>query len=231
MAERMKLDFRLFFFIAVPKLTHRAKEIYMEENVPITYNVTAHGTASSEIIDMLGLENNEKRALISMIPGSIHNQLLEKLRNRLYLGAPNTGIAFSVPLSGCSASMMRMMKKLNEEYDISLETEKEDEPMENEHVMLMAFVDEGYSEDVMAAARPAGAKGGTVFHSRVAGSEDTLKIWNIVVQQQREIVIILADKKNKVAIMQAISEKCGSDSPAHGMVVSLPVDDVAGIRM
>ena len=52
-----------------------------------------------------------------------------------------------------------------------------------------------------------------------------------VVQQQREIVIILADKKNKVAIMKAISEKCGSDSPAHGMVISLPVDDVAGIRM
>ncbi len=231
MADHLKLDFRLFFFIAVPKLTTKAKEIYMEENLPITYNVTAHGTASSEVMDMLGLESNEKRALISMIPGSVNESLMEKLKNRLYLGAPNTGIAFSVPLSGCSSSMMRMMKKLNEEYDISLETEKEGETMDNEYVMLMAFVDEGYSEEVMAAARPAGAKGGTVFHSRCAGSEETLQIWNIVVQQQREIVIILADKKNKLAIMKAISEKCGSQSPAHGMVVSLPVDDVAGIRM
>ena len=231
MTERKKLDFRLFFFIAVPKLARKAKEIYIEENVPITYNMTAHGTASSETMAVLGLESDEKRALVSLIPGSVANELMGKLKDRLFLGAPNTGIAFNVPLSGCSSSMMRMMKKLNEEYDISLETEKEDEPMENEHVMLMAFVDEGYSEDVMAAARPAGAKGGTVFHSRVAGSEDTLKIWNIVVQQQREIVIILADKKNKVAIMKAISEKCGSDSPAHGMVISLPVDDVAGIRM
>ena len=231
MANQMKLDFRLFFFIGVPKLTHKAKEIYMEENIPMSYNVVAHGTASSEVMDMLGLESNEKRALISIVPGSITEGLLEKLRNRLYLGAPNTGIAFSVPLSGCSASMMRMMKKLNEDHDISLETEKEGETMDNEYVMLMAFVDEGYSEEVMAAARPAGAKGGTVFHSRCAGGEDTLKIWNIVVQQQREIVIILANKENKVAIMKAISEKCGSDSPAHGMVVSLPVEDVAGIRM
>ena len=231
MADYMKLDFRLFFFIAVPKLTKKAKEIYMEENLPITYNVTAHGTASSEVMDLLGLESNEKRALISMIPGSIAERLMQKLRNRLYLGAPNTGIAFSVPLSGCSSSMMRMMKKLNEDHDIRLEAEKEGETMDNEYVMLMAFVDEGYSEDVMAAARPVGATGGTVFHSRCAGSEDTLQIWNIVVQQQREIVIILAEKENKVAIMKAISEKCGSQSPAHGMVVSLPVDGVAGLRM
>lgn len=231
MAENMKLDFRLLIFIAVPKLTKRAKEIYMEEKVPISYNVTAHGTASSEMMDMLGLESNEKKALISMVAGSMVDGLMEKLKSRLYLGAPNTGIAFTVPLSGCSASMMHMMKKLNKDYDISLEAEKEGETMDNEYVMLMAFVDEGYSEEVMAAARPAGAKGGTVFHSRCAGSEDTLKLWNIVVQQQREIVIILADKKNKVGIMKAISEKCGSHSPAHGMVVSVPVDDVAGIRM
>ena len=230
MAERKKLDFRLFFFIAVPKLTRKAKEIYIEENVPITYNLTAHGTASSEVMAVLGLENNEKRVLISLVPGSVTENLVSKLRDRLFLGAPNTGIAFNVPLSGCSSSMMQMMNQLNENYDISLEAEEGDS-MDNEHVMLMAFVDEGYSEDVMAAARPAGAKGGTVFHSRCAGSEDTLKIWNIVVQQQREIVIILAEKMNKVAIMKAISEKCGSQSPAHGMVISLPVDDVAGLRM
>ena len=166
-------------------------QIYIEENVPITYNMTAHGTASSEVMAVLGLENDEKRALISLIPGSIADKLMRKLRDRLFLGAPNTGIAFNVPLSGCSSSMMQMMKKLNENHGISLEVE-EDESMDNEFVMLMAFVDEGYSEEVMAAARPAGAKGGTVFHSRVAGREDTLKIWNIVVQQQREIVIILA---------------------------------------
>ena len=62
MTERKKLDFRLFFFIAVPKLTRKAKEIYIEENVPITYNMTAHGTASSETMAVLGLESDEKRA-------------------------------------------------------------------------------------------------------------------------------------------------------------------------
>ena len=33
MAEHKKLDFRLFFFIAVPKLARKAKEIYIEENL------------------------------------------------------------------------------------------------------------------------------------------------------------------------------------------------------
>lgn len=229
MADQVKFDFRLFFFIAVPKMAHNAKEIFIEENIPISYNISAHGTASSEIMDMLGLGSNEKRVLISMVPGTIVDRLLNKLQKRLYLGAPNTGIAYSVPLNGCSASMMRMMKKWKNDHNVSLESEKEGEMMDNEYVMIMAFVDEGFSEDVMAAARPAGATGGTVFHSRTAGSEDTLKIWNITVQQQREIVMILAEKKDKVAIMKAISEKCGSESPAHGMVISMPVDGVAGL--
>lgn len=41
--------------------------------------------------------------------------------------------------------------------------------------MIMAIVNQGYSEEVMAAAKTAGATGGTVFQSRRVGSEDTIK--------------------------------------------------------
>ncbi len=48
-------------------------------------------------------------------------------------------------------------------------------------------------------------------------------------QQEREVVIILAQKEDKLAIMQAIGQKCGMQSPAQGVVMSLPVDEIAGL--
>ena len=57
-----------------------------------------------------------------------------------------------------------------------------------------------------------------------------MQFWGIPIQQEREIVLILATKETKVAIMKAISDKCGIQSDAHGVVISLPVDDVAGLN-
>ncbi len=48
--------------------------------------------------------------------------------------------------------------------------------------------------------------------------------------KSKEIILILTPKTDKVAIMKAISEKCGVQSEAHGVVVSLPVDSVAGLN-
>lgn len=100
---------------------------------------------------------------------------------------------------------------------------------ECEYSLIMAIVEQGYSEAVMNAARPMGATGGTVFHCRRAGSEEAMHFWGITVQPEREIVIVLANRSEKLGIMKAIGEKCGMSSEAHGVVLSLPVDGVAGM--
>lgn len=82
----------------------------------------------------------------------------------------------------------------------------------------------------MEAARPEGASGGTVFHSRRIASEETMKFWKISVQEEREVVMILARKEDKLSIMQAIGQKCGVKSEAQGVVFSLPVDESVGLE-
>ena len=86
--------------------------------------------------------------------------------------------------------------------------------------MIMAIVNQGYSEEVMAAAKTAGATGGTVFQSRRVGSEDTIKFWGITIQPEREMVLIL---------MKSIGKSCGIQSEAQGVVFSLPVDNMIGL--
>ena len=97
--------------------------------------------------------------------------------------------------------------------------------------LVIAIVNQGFSEEVMAAARPAGATGGTVISGRRAGGEETLQLWGFGVQQEREAVLILCRTEEKVAIMEAVRAACGLESEAKGVLLSLPVDSVAGLEL
>lgn len=219
----------MLFLIATPKLVHKAVDLFKEGMVPVQYMMHAQGTASSEIMDMLGLGGVEKDLMLSMLPGMLAHKMLKKLRSKLHLGMPNTGIAFTVTMSSCSGHMIRLMES-SQPQEEERSGRDEWEEMENAYSAIMAIVNQGFSEEVMNAARPMGASGGTVFHSRRIGSEEAMKFWNISIQQEREVVLILAKKEDKKAIMQAINKECGMQSRANGIVLSLPVDEIIGVN-
>ena len=204
-----KSAYRMLFLIATPKLVRKAEDLLKQEKIPVQHLFHAQGTATSEVMDMLGLDGIDKRIMMSMMPKVCADDTLKKMKKKLHLGMPNTG--------------------MREETGKMTEERNEVGVKEYQYSMIMAIVNQGYSEEVMDAARPAGASGGTVFHSRRAGNEESLKFWKIHVQQEREVVLILAQKEDKLAIMQAIGQKCGMQSPAQGVVMSLPVDEIAGL--
>ncbi len=222
--------FRMLFLITTPKMADRAAGMFREGRIPVQYHFRAQGTASSEIMDTLGLDGGEKTVLMSMMPKAFADEMLVKLHRKLHLGMPNTGIAFTIALSGCSSQMVRLMETLEPEHS-KLSVERDEvESMDSEYSMIMAITNRGYSEEIMNAARPLGASGGTVFHSRRVGSEEAMKFWGISVQPEREIVLIIAQKEAKKPMMQMIGKKFGMQSEAKGIVLSLPVDGIAGLN-
>lgn len=224
-----KSAYRMLFLIATPKLVRKAEDLLKQEKIPVQHLFHAQGMATSEVMDMLGLDGIDKRIMMSMMPKVCADDTLKKMKKKLHLGMPNTGIAFTLTLSGSSGHVVQLMEAVREETGKMTEERNEVGVKEYQYSMIMAIVNQGYSEEVMDAARPAGASGGTVFHSRRAGNEESLKFWKIHVQQEREVVLILAQKEDKLAIMQAIGQKCGMQSPAQGVVMSLPVDEIAGL--
>lgn len=227
--NRKKAAFRMLLLIATPKLVNKATGLFKEGNVPMQYVFHAQGTATSDVMDMLGLDGVDKNILMSMMPKFFADEMLKKLRKKLHLGMPNTGIAFTVLMSGGSGHLVHMIENLEPEETGKFLERKDADMTDNEYSMIMAIVNQGYSEDVMNAARPMGASGGTVFHSRRIGSQEAMKFWKISVQEEREVVIILATKEDKLAIMKEIGQKCGMQSKAQGVVMSLPVDGIVGL--
>ena len=220
--------FRMLLLIATPKLVNKALGLFKEENVPIQYVFHAQGTATSEVMDMLGLDGVDKNVLMSMMSKECADEMCRKLRKKLHLGMPNTGIAFTLVMSGGSGHIVQIMEGMEPEEKKSVERNETD-MAENEYSMIMAIVNQGFSEEVMNAARPKGASGGTVYHSRRIGTKEAMKFWKISVQEEREVVLILAQKEDKLAIMQEIGKQCGMNSKAQGIVMSLPVDGIEGL--
>ncbi len=221
--------YRILFLIATPKLAKKATVLFEEGRIPIQYHFRAQGTASVGVTNWLGLDSMEKSISISMMPKVFADKMLKRLQKKLHLGMPNTGVAFTVPLSGGNGRLIKLISSMEKEEDRKIAERSEREMAESNYSMIMAIINQGFSEEVMDAARPMGATGGSVFHCRRSGSEEAMQFWGIKVQPEREIVIILAKKSDKLGIMKAIGEKCGMNSEAQGIVFSMPVDGAVGM--
>ena len=95
--------------------------------------------------------------------------------------------------------------------------------------MVICIVNAGFSSVVMDAAREIGAKGGTVIHGRGTANRESEKIFQIVVQPDKEIVMILVKNKIKDAVLMAINQKAGLETDGQGIAFSMPVDRTVGI--
>lgn len=95
--------------------------------------------------------------------------------------------------------------------------------------VILCIVNSGFSEAAMDAAKQFGARGGTVFHARGTVSKEAEKIFNITIQPEKEMVMIIVNEKIKDNILQGLYTAVGTSTPAQGIAFSLPVDDVVGI--
>lgn len=226
-----KIPSRMLFLIAGHKFAQKAEALLSEQGIPLQYVLSGTGTATSEMMDLLGLGTPEKTVLLTLIPKNVARDLLRTLNDRLQeLERKNRGIAFTLPLLGANRVLLHLMGEL-EEAHVPQEDEKEVTPMtDRKYALITAVVNQGYSEEVMTAARAAGARGGTVLHSRQVSREKTPSALGLDVQEEKEMILIVAAEEQKTAIMTAISEKYGIRSEAKGLILSLPIDDAIGLN-
>ena len=98
-----------------------------------------------------------------------------------------------------------------------------------EHEVIWCIVNAGYSDDVMNAAREFGARGGTVIRARGTANQEAERLFNIAIQPEKEIVMILVESAIKNDILHALYEKVGLNTPGQGIAFSLPVESAVGL--
>ena len=100
-----------------------------------------------------------------------------------------------------------------------------------DHEAIFCIVNAGFSDAVMDAAKEFGARGGTVIRARGTANAEAEKLFNIAIQPEKEIVMILVDQSIKNDILHALYRAVGLKTPGQGIAFSMPVDAVVGLSV
>jgi len=104
------------------------------------------------------------------------------------------------------------------------------ENLNTEYEAIICIVNEGFAETVMDAARAEGAMGGTIVGARGTANPQAEKLFNISIETNKEMVIVVVKKEIADNIMKAVYDKAGLSTDGNGICFSLPVEDIRGIK-
>ena len=94
--------------------------------------------------------------------------------------------------------------------------------------LIVAVVGRGFSDYVVSAARDAGATGATIIYGRGTSDYDR-QVMGILLQPEREVVMILVKNSERKKIMKEIVDKTSVIEEGRGICFSLPVSQVYGL--
>lgn len=211
--------------ICDPRALDTLTGLCAELELPVSVVLHAHGTAVRSMLDILGIESNEKRVVLTIATQEKTRRLIDEQKRRLFIGVPGHGIVVSVPIKsigggktvaflGGSQQPAKYTPELNYSYEL-----------------IVAIANEGRTDLVMNAARSAGAAGGTVLHGKGTGSDKAEKFYSVSIAQEKEVILIVAKAEQKAGIMRAILEKAGPNTEAGTIIFSLPTSEVAGFGL
>ncbi len=88
---------------------------------------------------------------------------------------------------------------------------------------LYIIVNAGFAGEIVDIAREHGAGGATILNARGSAAEPQTFL-GITIDTEKEMVLSVVDKDTAQAIMQAVKERAGVGTAAHGLCFYLPVE-------
>ena len=196
-------------------------KLYRKWHVPIHLQCAGKGTATSEIMDILGLGSSEKDVTISFAAASAARKLLHDMDNDLRGHTGGAGIVVSIPVSGLNSLVANLAA-----YHAEGVKEEGKEMERTENSLILVVCSQGCTDDVMSTAKAHGARGGTVIRGRLSGRKELEQAYEVDLKAEREIVAIVVPTKLRGDIMEAVNAEHGLRSEAQAIVCSLPIEEI-----
>ena len=220
-------ELHLMFSIINRRQIRRFQNLYEENGASLALTTLGRGTAASDILDYFGLAASEKAVLMHFVTKETWSAVRSDLQKKLHIDVPGTGIAFIVPLSSIGGKKQLQFLLNGQDF----EKGEEQTLKQTKYELLVVIANQGYTEQIMDAARAQGAGGGTVIHAKGTGMEHAEQFLGFSLASEKEIVLIVVPHGKKNAIMRAIMDQAGLTTDAKAVVFSLPVTGTAGMRL
>jgi len=97
--------------------------------------------------------------------------------------------------------------------------------------LIIAFVDDVTTNNILDAAREAGATGATVInHARGEGLEKKKTFMGLSLDVQRDVILFLVEEHKSRSILETINRVGEFDiNPGQGIAIQIDVEDAVGV--
>lgn len=209
----------LEMLVVIVEHNKASKVLHLADEKGVTASVAmlGRGTASRTIFDYLGL--NDKKKAVLMLFGKTEEitDLADYLVEKLEMDKPNHGIAYIESAFNVFGT---------EDNANGSENIKRGETMYN---AIYTIVEKGNADDVIEAAQKAGSRGGTVMHARGSGSEEARKVFNMLIEPEKEIVLIISEEAKTKDIVESIRKETQIEEEGKGIIFVTNVAQTYGL--
>ncbi|MBE6138789.1 MAG: hypothetical protein E7173_03495 [Firmicutes bacterium] len=219
------VNIKLLFIILDEGYDKKVNDLLNKFGIKVKTASGASGTATSGILNYLGLYETKKTIFMAIIPDYLSEKILAKIKVNFNLEKEGTGIAFTIQIVSANKYLSDSFKRVSTERDELKMNNKE----ETKYHLVITIVSEGYLEQVMEAAKKAGSSGGTAIKGRGLSNVQS-KILGFNIEPEKDIVLNIVLEKNKTKVMEEITKAVGIKTPGKGVCVALPVDEAVGIE-
>ena len=176
------------------------------------------GTVRNELLNILGFSEVRKEIFLTIINKELEDLFYDEMFTKFNLDKPHHGIAFS----------MELKNLLRRDNGRSLASQKKG--VDNmDYEAIFTIVDKGLSDNVLEAAEIAGSRGGTIIHGRGSGTTEKEKLFNIEIEPEKDIILILAKIEESEKIVNSIKEMLDITKPGAGIIFTLDVNRTLGL--
>jgi len=205
-------------------------KILNDNSVSVAFSSHGKGTASSDLYEVFGLGNNSKHVVFSLIKESAWPAIRRGLKERFAISNYAKGVAILVDIdSVCGVSAYKFLTNTRTLAEGKGVAAVENIEKKDDYQVVMAIVNDGFTDLVMDAAKKAGARGGTILTAHGTGNTDIAKFFGVVITPEKQIVVILVPKAIKDKVIESIYKEVGINTKGQGIAFSFSCSDVVGI--
>jgi nitrogen regulatory protein PII len=97
--------------------------------------------------------------------------------------------------------------------------------------LIITFVEDSKTDNVMDAAREAGATGATIINNaRGEGLKQSKTFFGLSLETQRDVLMFLVEEHMSRTIIEKIAEVAGfEENPGSGIAFQVDVEDAVGV--
>jgi len=222
-------DYRLIVTIVKKGIATKVLDATKEAKIGGGTVFLGRGTASRKTyLQILGMDYEpEKEIIFTLVEKNKLDQTLDIIVKETDLNKPGKGIAFVIRVSEVIGQIHMLTRPKTTEGGHIVNAPIKDCPIKFD--LIVTIVNDGFAEEVVDAAKEAGAEGGTIIHGRGTGIHENAKLFGMSIQPEKEIVLTLVDKNKTRQILEAINKAVKLDQPNTGIAFVLDVEKAIGI--